>query len=375
MNNRPPAEVFPPGEFIKDELNERGWSQADLADILGRDPALVSRLITGHTSITPVTAHELSEAFDTSAELWMGLEADYRLAHAKDMRGTISERARLFNLAPVRQMQKRQWIRSEDSIDGIESELKHFFGVDSLASVPSWPMAARASATDDDEVFTAAQVAWCYQAMRMASMVEAKPYSRTRFEDGIKALRDMAAHVEEIRRVPRVLADMGVRLVIVEHLPRTRIDGAAMWIGKKPVIALSMRYDRIDCFWHTLCHELSHIRHGDKYSIDDSLVGEHAIGTDCRSAIEQRADAEAASALIDSKAMRSFIARERPYFSKESIIQFAHRQKIHSGIVVGQLQHRRAIKYSHSREMLVNVRDILISEALTDGWGRVTIAA
>ena len=35
MVKRMPAEVFPPGEFIQEELDARNWTQSDLADILG----------------------------------------------------------------------------------------------------------------------------------------------------------------------------------------------------------------------------------------------------------------------------------------------------------------------------------------------------
>ena len=41
MNARVPAEVFPPGEFLREELEARDWSQQELADILDRPPRLV----------------------------------------------------------------------------------------------------------------------------------------------------------------------------------------------------------------------------------------------------------------------------------------------------------------------------------------------
>jgi ribosome-binding protein aMBF1 (putative translation factor) len=44
---RTPAEVFPPGEFIREEIEVRGWSQVEFAEILGRPPRLISELIAG----------------------------------------------------------------------------------------------------------------------------------------------------------------------------------------------------------------------------------------------------------------------------------------------------------------------------------------
>jgi transcriptional regulator with XRE-family HTH domain len=50
MTNYKPAEVFPPGEFIHDELKERGWTQGDLADIMGRPASLICNIINGKST-------------------------------------------------------------------------------------------------------------------------------------------------------------------------------------------------------------------------------------------------------------------------------------------------------------------------------------
>ena len=35
MTNSAPAEAFPPGDFIREEMEARGWRQVDLVEILG----------------------------------------------------------------------------------------------------------------------------------------------------------------------------------------------------------------------------------------------------------------------------------------------------------------------------------------------------
>lgn len=68
MKDRTPAEVFPPGDFFREELEARGWTQKDLADILDQPTHLVSEIIDGKRRISPETALDLARAFGTSAE-------------------------------------------------------------------------------------------------------------------------------------------------------------------------------------------------------------------------------------------------------------------------------------------------------------------
>src|SRR5688572_17334309 len=115
--NESHAEVFPPGEFIKDELEARAWSQADLAEIIGKSVRLVSEIVTAKRSVTPETAKVLAGAFGTSAEFWLNLESQYRLSRSAPADDAVSRRARLFEKAPVAEMVKRGWIRETREID------------------------------------------------------------------------------------------------------------------------------------------------------------------------------------------------------------------------------------------------------------------
>lgn len=77
MAIRRPAEVFPPGEFLREELEYRGWTRAELAEILGCPQRLVGEIVSGTRSISPEIAKGLAAALGTSAEFWMKLQASY----------------------------------------------------------------------------------------------------------------------------------------------------------------------------------------------------------------------------------------------------------------------------------------------------------
>lgn len=78
--------AVPPGEFLRDELQARGWTQADLADILGRPVSLVNRIIASKRGISARTAMELAAAFGTTPELWLRLDSAYRLSRIPQMK-------------------------------------------------------------------------------------------------------------------------------------------------------------------------------------------------------------------------------------------------------------------------------------------------
>lgn len=78
MPKRTVAEAFPPGEFIQDELESRGWSRTDLANIMGRPARLIDEIIAGRRSVSPEIARELGDAFGTDADFWLNLEASYQ---------------------------------------------------------------------------------------------------------------------------------------------------------------------------------------------------------------------------------------------------------------------------------------------------------
>lgn len=78
-----PAEVFHPGEFLRDELDARDWTQTEFAKIIGRPVQLVNRIIAGKTGISTRTALEFGAAFGTGAQVWVNLQTAYQLSRVR----------------------------------------------------------------------------------------------------------------------------------------------------------------------------------------------------------------------------------------------------------------------------------------------------
>jgi HTH-type transcriptional regulator/antitoxin HigA len=101
MSQRKPrvTEVFPPGAFLREELAARGWTQRDLAEVLGRPFQAVNAIVNGRKEITPRTARELEAAFGSSAEFWLNLEMAYQLHREVQPDPAIARRAKERDLA------------------------------------------------------------------------------------------------------------------------------------------------------------------------------------------------------------------------------------------------------------------------------------
>jgi HTH-type transcriptional regulator / antitoxin HigA len=178
---------------------------------------------------------------------------------------------------------------------------------------------------------------------------------------------------EEIRHIPQLLEKCGVRFVIVESLPSSKIDGVTFWLGpRSPVIGLSLRFDRIDNFWFVLRHEIEHVLNedGKDAAIVDSDLENVSMGTKNLPKEEKLANVAAAEFCTPQQDLESFIARVAPLFSRTRVLAFASKHKVHPGLVVGQLQ-RHLQRYDLFRPLLIPVRSIITPVAMTDGYGHV----
>lgn len=83
-----------PGEAIKEHLIRKGWSQSDLAAVLGMSRGHVSDVVRGARGIGLEMALRLAAAFDTEPDYWLRLEAALKLAAATERLARLQETPR-----------------------------------------------------------------------------------------------------------------------------------------------------------------------------------------------------------------------------------------------------------------------------------------
>jgi HTH-type transcriptional regulator/antitoxin HigA len=357
-DSRRPAQVRHPGHFLRQLLEKRGWTQQDLAEMLGRPPRLVSEIVSGKRGITPETAKGLGLVFGTGPEVWMNLETAYQLHLAPAPDPEIKKRADLFGSYPIRDMQKRGWLPHTGNLSELGGYLSEFLNVPAYA----------AKKTDYART-TAQQAAWLARASHLSAQVSVQTYRPENHEALASSLRACVANPADVARVPALLASAGIKFLVIEPLPGSKIDAACMWDGTNPVIAMTLRYDKHDIFWHALFHELDHIKHGEGKSeaiIDSEMMGKCSAGIDA----EQRANAAAAAILIPTHELQRLMREIQLSYSEAFILEFAKSLRVHPGIVVGQLQHHERLPWSAFARLKSRIREFIVPAAFTDGFGK-----
>lgn len=167
-----------------------------------------------------------------------------------------------------------------------------------------------------------------------------------------------------IEKVVGLLLEYGIIVVFERHLPKTKLDGAAMSLdGIYAVIGMTARHDRVDNFWFVLLHELGHIiRHWPRV-IGEGILDEDA-GSDSDELIEKEADEFSENAILPRTTWLGSTVRftKRP----EDIKKFAARCGLHPALIAGRI--RRERNYTEFHDMLGTgeIRDFLRSSGLME---------
>ena len=198
----------------------------------------------------------------------------------------------------------------------------------------------RVNAKTDDYALRA----WCWQVLAQArdtqSVAEYRADAIT--PQFLHEVARMSVLEDGPVQARAFLARHGVGLEYVSHLPRTHLDGAVLRLPHgRPVVGLTLRYDRIDYFWFALLHELGHIGlhlgvcSGETGFVDDhSLRGLESGGTDTT---EQEADRLAQDALIPSEIWDDGAILENP--GPMAVLQMAWDARVHPAIIAGRIRY------------------------------------
>jgi HTH-type transcriptional regulator / antitoxin HigA len=330
-----PAELVPAGQTLADWLDRARMSQADFAKRTSLTSKHINQVVKGGVGISAEVALAFERVTSIPARYWLQLDANYyaakqRIAEARDLETDLD----LVDLFPIRALEQRGAIeRVGPKLEKLR-ELLRFFGVadtKALREVSLAPTMFRLSPAF--EASQASLAAWLRLAEQEATSIPAARFDAPRCRDAIDEMRALSQlpGVEWLIPLRTVAASAGIAIVVVEELPKCRVNGATRWLTPdKAMIALSLRHRRNDIFWFTLFHELCHVlRHSKKRTFIDGAGA--LIARD----LEDEADLFAERILIPPHHAGRLGDLKKP----DDVIAFAREIGVAPGIVVGRMQH------------------------------------
>lgn len=175
-------------------------------------------------------------------------------------------------------------------------------------------------------------------------------------KDDLRAIAQLSVDVEAIGELPGILARKGVMVVFLAALPGMKLDGAAFRLASgNPVVAMSIRFPRLDSFWFTLLHELAHVAlHVDL--LDEPICDD--LEVEGEDVVEVAANKLAKASFVERSVWRN--CEPKYNTADDAVVAFARKIKIHPAIVAGMLRKETGdyVRYS-SIVNAINVRDIL----------------
>ncbi len=367
MSTTNPNWIMHPGFYLKEEMDERAWNQRDLAFILGVPEQAVNLILSGKRGISADMAQALGAAFDVHPDLFANLQRDYDMSQAKQPKPDVALLGRMHVSYPVREMVNRGWLMKSTAVM-LEQQLVKFFEVSDAADIPYMPHAAKKSRYEENNI-PPAQLAWLFRVRQIAKSISVPKYSEKALRASIDEMYRLTINPEDTRHVPKLLMEAGVRLILVEKLPNSKIDGVCFWLDdESPVIGMSIQRDTIDNFWFVIRHEVEHVlqKHGRKTEIIDvDLQGDQPN----QSEEERIANAAAVEFCVTDK-FTSFMTRKHPFYYERDVLAFSSIIQRHPGIVIGQMQ-RKLNNYAYLARYLAKIRQFVLSGAISDGWGQV----
>lgn len=329
-----PSALPDPVDAILFRMDQAGLTRKDLIPYIG-SASKVSEILSRKRPLSLAMIRKLHGGLGIPADSLIGVEqhAGVALVVDPDMD---------YTRFPLKEMSERgyfgQVMADARSLKDYAEELMRGFFQDlspanlqpALLRAPLHQRGARA--IDGD-----ALLAWRLCALKKARAIEL-PHI---YEKGVVTnqwLRDLtklSALSEGPKLAREYLANAGIALVVEPHFKGTYLDGAAMLDQGRPIVALTLRHDRLDNFWFALLHELAHVaKHLDEAH---PVFTDDLDSPDEQDRKEREADEMATNALISPAAWAK--ADVRTSHSVQDALALARQLGIHPAIVAGRVRH------------------------------------
>lgn len=319
-----------PLEAILFVMDQNGLKQADLIPYIG-SRSRVSEILNRKRTLTLKMIRSLHSGLGIPAEVLISEGS----AFPCDGEGVV------WDSFPVSEIVKRGWVSGLDPKTQPEEIMRNLARRAHADDFFSHPMAAclRQSTRRNKNDNPYAIQAWILCVLAEANKIE----TQTKFknDDISESFISKIVHFSVLKDGPVIarefLLSKGIKMVIVPHFKKTYIDGAVMIDDNNtPIIALSIRYDRLDNFWFTLAHELAHLVLGHAHKADNQCIIDDLDLRDSLDDFEVEADLLAEESLIPNQLWSEHAARTTRKI--KDVKDLARKADIHPAVIAGRIR-------------------------------------
>ncbi|MCX2966201.1 HigA family addiction module antitoxin [Gordonia aquimaris] len=351
-----------PGEYLEEWVDDQGFSQQRVAEMLGCSRKQVNEIIHGRAPITPDTAGRLERVVGIPADAWLRYEAAYRA----DL-NRIADEGDLAQHAGVIDSNAATYLRSLGATTATRANpgrlVSDFLAfhrcgtwevyehLHETASQGDYALAALKESGAD--VAPTALTTW----LRAAELTE--PFERGRKYDydgaqlraALPELRARAACPDAtmLRDIASLLSEVGVVFVVVEPPKNFPLLGMTRWIDKRvPVIQQTGRWGKDGFVTWTLFHELGHVLNDPR----GEMHLEYKTEKKRTSAAEKGANQFAFETLFGEQGIAPFEGLSRD----GEIVHAARQVGISPGVAVHQMHRKRLLHYRFGNNLSVDLK-------------------
>lgn len=324
-----PISAPDPISAIKFRMEQQGLKNKDLIPYIG-SKSKVSEVLSGKRALSLNMIRKLNEGLGIPAEVLIK-ETGKTLPDSSIMKHGIN--------FPFTEMFRRGWFK--DFFNGTLNEAKELkeevliqfigpFKINDFALCYNRKSDNTKSENIDDIL-----MAWRIRVMNIAANEKLPVWNKENLtEEFFLELAKLSYLQEGPKLAKEFLNKAGIHFVIENHLEKSHLDGSSMLMPDgSPLIALTLRHDRLDSFWFTLFHELAHVK---QHLSENNTAYFDDMYNEMSKKIEKEADSYAKEMLIPSQLWKS--SGLRITSSASDIKDFASKYRISPAIPAGRLR-------------------------------------
>lgn len=339
------ADLIPPGEHIRDWLEDFGMSITEFYKRMGISRATYYRILDGTQPITAEFARRLELVTGASAEYWNNLESNYRHELALiEVEKEAQDKKDWINKHPIADLTRRGILPKDFRKRNLGEQLSLLCAFYNVSSIDSYakihtPYEFAARAVKGVESNDAALTAWLQLAARIASnkIATLADYDELTFKQTLDEIRSQTVVLNQeqqslkefLLEIQKKFEASGVLLIYLEKIKGVKnLNGVTFWINHTPVIVLTLHSGQDDKILFSLYHEAAHLLEGRKelFYVAGSIESE----------IEKNADSLAGEMLLSTRFNDEIVQTNA---NLSLLTKIAKQANVYVGIVIGRYKH------------------------------------